>query len=302
MADDDKPNLFNQLPDDLVVLILCNLGSSASSPSDFFNALLTCKRIFDLGFRRRPVLSKLGAKALVMKARNWSESALRFLIRCAAADNIEAYYILGMIGFYCCQRKETGKLALKRAANKSHALAAYSLAIIKFKGIGGSETDKNAGAGVELCMRAASLGHWDAVLELALLLYDGHRFYPDIVGGRRLHSVAQAVELVSFITFPFKRQARHRQDPGNEPAAERHPVDVFLREWFESGVREGLKLCAHEGCGRPETRVNEFGRCHACSTTNYCSLTCHWRDWNLRYKAECGSIASVLAAGGGAGA
>ncbi|KAK8583832.1 hypothetical protein V6N12_068090 [Hibiscus sabdariffa] len=294
MADDDKPNLFNQLPDDLVVLILCNLGSSASSPSDFFNALLTCKRIFDLGFRRRPVLSKLGAKALVMKARNWSESALRFLIRCAAADNIEAYYILGMIGFYCCQRIETGKLALQTAANKSHALAAYSLAIIKFNGSGGSKADQNPHAGVDLCKRAASLGHWDAVIELGHLLYDGHRLYPDLMGGRRLFSVEQAVKLVSSVTFPFKRQARHHQDTGNEAAAERHPVDVFLKEWFESEVDEGLKLCAHEGCGRPETRVNEFER-----TKNYCSRSCHWRDWNLRYKAEGGGVGG---GNGGAGA
>ncbi|KAK8586478.1 hypothetical protein V6N13_010069 [Hibiscus sabdariffa] len=58
------------------------------------------------------------------------------------------------------------------------------------------------------------------------------------------------------------------------------------------GMREGLKLCAHEGCGRPETRVNEFERSIGCWTKNYCSRSCHWSDWNLRNKAE----------GGGAGA
>ncbi|KAK8990822.1 hypothetical protein V6N11_028782 [Hibiscus sabdariffa] len=62
------------------------------------------------------------------------------------ADNVEAYYIL---------------------VNKSHALVAYSLTIIKFNGSGGSKADQNARAGIELCKRAASLGHWDAIIELA---------------------------------------------------------------------------------------------------------------------------------------
>ncbi|KAK8586479.1 hypothetical protein V6N13_010070 [Hibiscus sabdariffa] len=171
-----------------------------------------------------------------MKARNWSKSALRFLVRCAAAGNVEAYYILGMIGFYCWKRKETGKLLLERAANKSHALAAYSLAIIKFNGSGGSKADQNPHAGVDLCMRAASLGHWDAVIELGRFLYDGHRLYPYSVERRRLFSVEEAVEFVSSVIFPFKRQARQQQDTGNE---ERHPVNVFLKEWFESGCVRG---------------------------------------------------------------
>ncbi|KAK8505737.1 hypothetical protein V6N13_061748 [Hibiscus sabdariffa] len=179
-----------------------------------------------------------------------------------------------------------GKRLLKRAANKSHALAAYSLAIIEFNGSGGSETDKNPRAGIELCMRADSLGHLDAVLELGYLLYDGNCSFPDNI-------LPQAVKLVLSLDVSFVRQARHHQ--------ERHPANVFLEEWFESRVGEGLKLCANKGCGRPETRVNEFRRCSVCSTTNYCSRSCHWLDWNLRYKPGCGSIASVSAEGGGGG-
>ncbi|KAK8985897.1 hypothetical protein V6N11_037619 [Hibiscus sabdariffa] len=219
-----KSNPFDQLPDDLVVSILCNLDA----------------RGFDLGSRCRLVWSKLGAKDLVVKARDWSKSALRFLMRCVIAGNVEAYYTLGMIGFYCCRQVEMGKLLLKRVANKSHALAAYSLAIIEFNGSGGSETDKNLRAGIELCMRAASLGHLDTVFELGYLLCDGNRLFPNIL--------AQAVQLVLSLDFSSEREARHQH--------ERHPVNVFLEEWFESRVREGLKLCANKGCGRPETRAS----------------------------------------------
>lgn len=36
-----KPDFFDGLPDDLVVFILCKLSSSASSPSDLINILIT---------------------------------------------------------------------------------------------------------------------------------------------------------------------------------------------------------------------------------------------------------------------
>lgn len=37
----NESNLFHELPDDLVVSVLCKLSSSAASSSDFINALLT---------------------------------------------------------------------------------------------------------------------------------------------------------------------------------------------------------------------------------------------------------------------
>ncbi|KAK8609298.1 hypothetical protein V6N13_061747 [Hibiscus sabdariffa] len=88
----EKSNPFDKLPDDLVVSILCNIGSPYSSPSDFFNTLVT------LSLSARLVWSKLGAKDLLMvKAKNWSKSAQHFLMRCAVAGNVEAYYTLGMV-------------------------------------------------------------------------------------------------------------------------------------------------------------------------------------------------------------
>jgi len=37
-----ETDLFESLPDDLVISILCKLSSSASCPSDFINVLITC--------------------------------------------------------------------------------------------------------------------------------------------------------------------------------------------------------------------------------------------------------------------
>ncbi|KAL4324577.1 hypothetical protein GQ457_11G028840 [Hibiscus cannabinus] len=240
----DKPNLFDQLPDDLVVSILCNLGSSASSPPDFFNALLTVRS------RRWLVLSKLGAKALVMKARNWSKSALRFLVRCAAAGNVEACYILGMnlvllslsyvlttlIDWILLLETKRNRKASYGKSSKQVPCASRLLIKFNGSGAGGSKAEQNPHGGVDLCMRAASLGHWDAVIELGRLLYDGHCLYGS-VEGRRLFSVEEAVEFVSSVIFPLKRQARQQQETGNGNE-ERHPVNVFLKEWFESKVRE----------------------------------------------------------------
>nr|XP_023926943.1 mediator of RNA polymerase II transcription subunit 15a-like isoform X3 [Quercus suber] len=44
-----KRDLFDSLPDDLVIPILCELSSSATCRSDFANVLLTCRRLNGLG-------------------------------------------------------------------------------------------------------------------------------------------------------------------------------------------------------------------------------------------------------------
>lgn len=43
------------------------------------------------------VLSKLGATALAIRPKNWSESAHHFLNRCANAGSLDACYTLGMV-------------------------------------------------------------------------------------------------------------------------------------------------------------------------------------------------------------
>jgi hypothetical protein len=55
-----------------------------------------CKRLNGLGLNSL-VLSKASDKTLSVKAKNWCDSAHRFLKRCADAGNIEACYTLGMV-------------------------------------------------------------------------------------------------------------------------------------------------------------------------------------------------------------
>lgn len=46
------------------------------------------------------VLSQAGPKALAVTAKNWSESAHRFLKQCVNACNADASYTLGMVSVY----------------------------------------------------------------------------------------------------------------------------------------------------------------------------------------------------------
>lgn len=55
-----------------------------------------CKRLNRLGTTPH-VLAKASPKALAVKAKNWSNSAHRFLNLCADAGNVEACYFLGMV-------------------------------------------------------------------------------------------------------------------------------------------------------------------------------------------------------------
>ncbi|GLT75259.1 hypothetical protein SLA2020_469950 [Shorea laevis] len=303
----EKSDLIDGLPDDLVVSILCKLSSSAYRPSDFINTLLTCKRLNRLALHPL-VLEKAGAKALAVRAKNWSESAHRFLRLCVSAGNIEACYTLGMIRFYCLQNWVSGASLMAKAAIKSHASALYSLAVIQFNGSGGSKKGRDLQAGVTLCARAAFLGHIDALRELGHCLQDGYGVRQNIAQGRNLLVQANARELASSLRSLNGRQLQGEQcyqghpsvtDSGcrllsdfgcNVPAAKVHPANEFLKEWFESGMEElmaGLRLCSHDRCGRPETRYHEFRRCSVCEMVNYCSRVCQALDWKLRHKREC---------------
>ncbi|KAK9277376.1 hypothetical protein L1049_006919 [Liquidambar formosana] len=307
-----KTDLFDVLPDDLVTCILCRLSSTAGCPSDFINVLTTCKRLNGLGLQSL-VLSKASPKAFAVKAKNWSESAHRFLKLCADAGNVEACYTLGMIRFYCLQNRGSGASLMAKAAISSHSPALYSLAVIQFNGSGGSKNDKDLRAGVALCARAAFLGHIDALRELGHCLQDGYGVRQNIAEGRRFLVQANARELAavlsttpalansarSWITWNPHPPHRHVAGSGcpllsdfgcNVPAPEAHPASKFLTEWFAGrggapGV--GLRMCSHVGCGRPETRRHEFRRCSVCGGVNYCSRACQALDWKLRHKAEC---------------
>ncbi|CAA2975921.1 F-box protein At1g67340 [Olea europaea var. sylvestris] len=310
-----KYDFFDVLPDDLVLSILCKLSSTAGSPTDFTNVLITCKRLNGLGLHSL-VLSKASQKMLAVKAKNWSESAHRFLKFCADSGNAEACYTLGMIRFYCLQNRGSGASLMAKAAISSHAPALYSLAVIQFNGSGGSKNDKDLRAGVALCARAAFLGHIDSLRELGHCLQDGYGVKQNIAEGRRFLVQANARELAavlaatpsaapasgSWLTWNPVDHHRHLIGAGcpllsdfgcNIPAPEPHPASRFLSEWFSirgGNSRPGLRLCSHSGCGRPETRRHEFRRCSACGAVNYCSRACQALDWKLRHKVECSPV------------
>ncbi|KAE8723913.1 F-box protein [Hibiscus syriacus] len=192
----EKSDLFDVLPDDLVISILSKLSSSASCPSDFINVLIVCKRLNS--FALQPlVLSKASPKLFAVKAEKWSESAHRFLKSCADAGNVEACYTLGMIRFYCLLNRGSGASLMAKAAISSHAPALYSLAVIQFNGSGGSKNDKDLRTGVALCARAAFLGHVDALRELGHCLQDGYGVRQNITEGRRFLVQANARELMA---------------------------------------------------------------------------------------------------------
>ncbi|XP_024970838.1 F-box protein At5g50450-like [Cynara cardunculus var. scolymus] len=319
-----RSDLFDSLPDDIVISVLCKLSSTASSPSDFVAVLLTCKRLNKLGVHPL-VLSKSSSKALAVRATNWCDGAHRFLKLCVNAGNTEAYYILGMIRFYCLQNRGSGASLMAKAAIKSHAPALYSLALIQFNGSGGFKNDKDLRAGVALCARAAFLGHIDALRELGHCLQDGYGVRKNITEGRRLLVQANARELASVLrvfhnntssppssAWIFRNHQPQPIIPTNSNTApnptdfdfqlfsdygfnltgrEMHPANRFLVEWFGSiddgSPGQGLRMCSYKGCGRPETRRNEFRRCSGCGKVNYCSRGCQAHDWRVHHKVEC---------------
>ncbi|CAD5197466.1 unnamed protein product [Musa acuminata subsp. malaccensis] len=310
-AKEERVDYFKRLPDDIIVSVLSKLSSSADSPSDLFSSMLTCKRFHVLG-QHPLVLSMASSRCLAVSAKTWSDSSHGYLKRCVDCGNLDACYMLGMIRFYALEKRGSGASLMARAAIGSNPAALYSLAVIQFNGSGGSKNDKDPRAGVALCARAAFHGHVDALRELGHCLQDGYGVRKNVSEGRRLLVQANARELAAAISFLPAWQKQRRPPtaagvtvagetlPGccpllsdygwNLPAPEPHPANQFLKEWFEAragSAAEGLRLCSHRGCGRPETRRHEFRRCSVCGLVNYCSRACQALDWKLSHKAEC---------------
>ncbi|KAM3386620.1 hypothetical protein ACQJBY_009900 [Aegilops geniculata] len=315
-------DLFEDLPDDLLVSILADVAASARSPADLAGAIMTCKRFRELG-QNKVVLAKVSPPCLAVRAKSWSDSAHRFLQRCADAGNLDACYLLGMIRFYCLGSRGSGAALMAAAAVGGHREALYSLAVIQFNGSGGIKDDRDLRAGAALCARAASLGHVDALRELGHCLQDGYGVRRSLLDGRRLLIQANARELAAAVTTSASLlraaagsgKASRRQhscllsDFGCRAAAaaagEAHAANRFLVEWFASrplGAESspapapapapaeeggGLRLCSHALCGRPETRRHEFRRCSVCGVVNYCSRACQALHWKMAHKAEC---------------
>lgn len=193
-------DMFEELPDDLVVSILRDVAASAGSPADLAGAMLTCKRFRELG-QTKVVLARASPRCLAVRANAWSDDAHRFLQRCADAGNLEACYLLGMIRFYCLQgSRGSGAALMAAAAVGGHREALYSLAVIQFNGSGGGKDDRDLRAGAALCARAASLGHVDALRELGHCLQDGYGVRRSVLDGRRLLIQANARELQAAVT------------------------------------------------------------------------------------------------------
>ncbi|KAM0946584.1 putative F-box protein [Dioscorea sansibarensis] len=300
-------DLFDGIPDDLVLLILSKLSASAASPSDLFAVLITCKRLKGLGVNPI-VLAKASAKSLAIRASKWCESAHRFLKLCADSGNVEACYTLGMIRFYCLGSRGNGAAMMARAAMGSHAAALYALAVVQFNGSGGAKTDKDLRAGVALCARAAFLGHIDALRELGHCLQDGYGVRRNVTEGRRFLIQANLQELATVPEAATVAAAMAIGGGGGGGGGagggggcpllsdfgwaveerEEHAANRFMVEWFAAkGLEEGMRMCSHAGCGRPETRRHEFRRCSVCGAVNYCSRACQALHWKLAHKAEC---------------
>ncbi|MCO5551368.1 hypothetical protein L7F22_004870 [Adiantum nelumboides] len=338
---------FDKLHDELLVSIMVSLSSSATSPADLINAMLTCKRFCAAGTHTL-VLANASTLTLAVKAKGWSEGACRFLRQCDKAGNVEATYTLGMIRFYCFNEREKGAALMAQAALKPHSPSLHSLAIIQFNGSGGSRKDKNLKNGASLCAKAASHGHVDAIRELGHCLQDGYGMTKNVAEGRRLLLEANAREAAAAVAASPRafvetalhlahstrtsrcphQQALYRSalnklelsDHGvansighghpllrllqgggcsllsdfgcNVPPPKLHIANQFLVDWFSlHPPLQGLRLCSHANCGRPETRRHEFRRCSACGKVNYCSRACQALDWKLRHKFECMPVA-----------
>ncbi|XP_071703078.1 F-box protein At1g67340-like [Rutidosis leptorrhynchoides] len=290
-------NLFDNLPDDIVLLILAKLSSTADCPTDFVTTLFICKRFNGLGLNP-VVLAKASAETFAVKPNRWSPFAHRFLQRSSNAGNAEASYTLGMIQFYCFQNRRNGASLMAKAAIRSHAPALYSLAIIQFNGSGGSKNVKDLIGGVTLCARAAFLGHIDALRELGHCLKDGYGIGKNVTEGQRFLIEANARELTSICSKTLMSVIRSpllvSEFGFNLPAPKSHPANRFLAGWFAYRKPDpSLRICCYDGCGRLETRMHEFRRCSVCGVMNYCSRGCQARDWTMGHSKNCRPLVRV---------
>lgn len=189
----NRSNPFDHLHDDLLISIMAKLLATASTPTHFMNAMLTCRRFCSVA-KNSQVLAHASAGVLAVKASKWSEGAHLFMKKCADAGSLEACYTLGMIQFYCLKNRVSGVALMAKAAIASHPVALYSLAVIQFNGSGDPKRDKNLKAGVFLCAKAAALGHIDAIRELGHCLQDGYGIKKNVIEGRRFLVEANARE------------------------------------------------------------------------------------------------------------
>eukprot|EP00897_Mesotaenium_endlicherianum_P010921 jgi/Mesen1/9858/ME000070S09144 len=220
-------NLFDRLPDEVVLLILKRLSAKVTSPSELADVALTCQR-FQVLVADPEVLACASEGAMTVRVRSWCPAAQDFLVKCAAVGNTHALFTLGMIHFYCLEKRWAGASLLAKAAMKGHSEATFSLAIIYFNGSGGCRHDRNLRAGVELCSRAAELGLTAALRELGHCFQDGYGVDLDMTHGRRLLFQANAAELCASMAIPLSElRQQASQTLGLAEAAKWLPAAEF---------------------------------------------------------------------------
>uniref|UniRef100_A0A0D9XS49 MYND-type domain-containing protein n=1 Tax=Leersia perrieri TaxID=77586 RepID=A0A0D9XS49_9ORYZ len=306
----DADDVFDRLPDDIVLTILANLAAAASSPADILSASLACRRLHALASHPSVLSRASPAAAAVRRAASWlsddGHGAHNFLRRCAVAGSAHACYFLGMVWLYCLGRIDAGAAMLARAAWRGgHAPAMYALAVVRFNGGGGGEkgNERDARGGVALCARAAWMGYAPAMRELGHCLVDGYGAPRHTAAGRSLLLHAAAIEHLD------RKYGRHGD--GEDEASR------FMVDWWETrrrgkkaakggcvpgdgGEDDGeVRMCSQERCGRRERRRHEFRRCAACGAASYCSRACQAIDWKRAHRAAC-APARWLAGDGGA--
>ncbi|CAK9166332.1 unnamed protein product [Ilex paraguariensis] len=280
-----RSDLFEGLPDDMVISILCKLSSTARCPSDFINILITCKRLNRLGLHPL-VLSKAGPETLAVRAKNWSHHAHRFLRQCINAGNTEASYILGMIRFYCLQDRLTGGSLMAKAAIKSHA-PALSTAVVARKPRCYSEPAQRSVPEPPSSVTSTpfvSLGTVSKTVTACAKTSpkDVDSSSKPTLASSRMSTLLPAnffqpsdvaVSEPAGNGFVIGSPSDARKGIGcglwsdfgcTSPEREVHPANRFLVGWFElrgGGPGHGLRLCSFSGCGRPEARIGEFRRC-----------------------------------------
>ncbi|KAG6473767.1 F-box protein At5g50450-like [Zingiber officinale] len=302
----EKADLFDCLHDDIVIVILSFVSGSAERPSDLLSVMKTCKRMNRLG--KSPfVLKKAALESISIGVKNWSQPTHKFLEMCADAGNLEACYLIGMIEFYCLgisnlggsdgvMFMKKGLRSLIRATKRGHALATYSLAVICFNGGAVRKTGRHLRMGVALCIRAAQLGHVDAMRELGHCYLDGYGVPKNVTKGVQLIRDANARELAAPLNnlsvqsvSASNKQSCHPRKVACDCSPEPHPANRFMAEWFErmKDLGRRVQVCANSNCCRPELRRFEFRRCSTCAFVSYCSRACQVVHWKMDHGVLC---------------
>ena len=244
-----------------MALIFEKVAQSSSSPAEFWPVMTTCRR-FQSVVKSPRVLRSLSLDLLACPAHKFCPAYHRTLRNCAASNNVEACYLLGMIEFYCLGQSKEGMKRLVKAGKTGHPAALHSLAIIHFNGSGENLPGKNPSVAVLFCSSAAQKGHVAALRELGHCLQDGNGIAQNLVEGRRLLIEANLREFVD----NQMQEIASRQSTGRRPGQvdsevyknQLEQVTTILRAIAMSSVQESSANADEEPSAvQTETELDE---------------------------------------------